>query len=166
MTKKITEFDAATPILTDIIEFTSDPGGTAISKKSTFTNAVKIAVKPIIVALSDETTVLSAASTSVPLFSMRAPYAITLTEIRASVNIAGTGAALVTIDVHESGTTLMDTTKVTIDATEKTSTTAATTGVISDSAIADDALLEFFLDVRDTNNVATGLKIALIGVEA
>ena len=115
-----------------------------------------------IVALSDETTVLPTASTTVPLLKFRLPFAFTITEVRASVNIAGTGGALVTVDIHENGTTILST-KITIDATERTSETAATPPTVSDSSLADDAEIEVFLDVRDTDNVATGLKVTLVG---
>ncbi len=113
-------------------------------------------------AMSDETSVLPAASTSVPLFTFRLPFAFTVTEVRASLTTAGTGAALVTVDIHENGTTILST-KITIDATEKTSKTAVAAPVISDSLLADDAEIEVFLDVRDTDNVATGLKFTIIG---
>lgn len=115
-----------------------------------------------IVAVSDETTVLPAASTTVPLVTFRVPFGFTVTGVRASLTTAGTGAALVTVDIHDSGTTILST-KITIDATEKTSETAATPPVISDSVLADDAEIELFLDVRDTDNVATGLKVTIVG---
>ena len=69
---------------------------------------------------------------------------------------------MVTVDVHENGTTVLST-KVTIDASEKTSATAATQPVISDSALAVNSLIEIFVDQIDTDNVASGLKIYLIG---
>jgi len=90
--------------------------------------------------------------------------AFTVDEVRASLTSAGTGAALVTVDIHEAGTTILST-KITIDATEKTSESAATPPVVSDASLADDALIELFLDVRDTDNVAAGLKVTIIGHE-
>ena len=92
------------------------------------------------------------------------PYGFNLTNVKAGLTTAGTGAALVTVDVHEAGTTVLST-KVTIDATEKTSATAATAPVVSDAAIAADSLIEIFVDVRDTDNVAAGLKVYLIGYQ-
>ncbi len=121
--------------------------------------------RPILLALSDETTVLDPASTTVPVMTIRMPYKFVLTGVRASLTTAGTGAALITVDIHESGTTVLST-KITIDATEKTSETAATPPVISDSSLANDSLIELFLDVRDTDNVATGLKVTLLGHES
>ena len=123
------------------------------------------ATKPlenISMALGDESTVLAAASTTVPLVTFNMPYGFTLTGVIVSAVAAPTGAALVTVDVHENGTTVLST-KVTIDATEKTSATAATQPVISDSALAVNSLIEIFVDQIDTDNTAAGLKIYLIG---
>jgi|APSaa5957512493_1039668.scaffolds.fasta_scaffold01253_6 hypothetical protein len=141
-------------------------GATTIQANAVELSMVATAAKTesFTVALSDETTVLPCASTTVPLATFRMPYAFTVTDARASVRTVGTGAALVTVDIHESGTTILST-KLTIDASEKTSETAATARVISDSALADDALMEFFLDTRDTNNLATGLKVTIIGYQ-
>lgn len=117
----------------------------------------------IAIAGSDETTVLGAASTTVPVATFHAPYGMTLTDIKAGLTTAGTGAALLTVDVHVAGTTVMSTTKVTVDATEKTSGTAATPPVLTTTTIAEDDLIEIFVDQLDTDNVATGLKVYLIG---
>jgi hypothetical protein len=111
-------------------------------------------------ACSDETTVFTA-STSVAKATFRMPHAMTLTEVRASVTTAASGGGL-EIDVHDSGTTIFST-KVTIDDIESTSTTASTPAVISDSALADDAEIEIFIDSLDGGNAATGLKVFLIG---
>lgn len=147
----------------DRIPIIDDPAGTPTIKYTTPAELRAIVgIESFIIACSDETTVLGAASTSVPLATFRMPYAFTVTAVRASLRTAGTGAALITCDIHESGTTILST-KITIDATEKTSTTAATAPVISDSSLADDALIELFLDQRDTDNVATGLKITITG---
>ena len=116
----------------------------------------------IIIAASDETTVLS---TGTAKTTFRMPYAFTVSEVRASLTTAGTGAALVTVDINDSGTTILST-KLTIDATETTSTTAATAPVISDAALADDAEITIDIDIIDTDNVAKGLKVEIIGFNA
>ena len=54
-------------------------------------------------------------------------------------------------------------TVISIDATEKTSTTAATPPVISDSALADDAEITVDIDQVGSTIAGTGLKIWLIG---
>jgi hypothetical protein len=110
----------------------------------------------IIVAASDEATTLTAGTSYV---TFRMPFAMTLTSVRASLTTASTSGA-VTVDINEGGATLLST-KLTIDQDEKTSTTAATPAVISDSALADDA--EISIDVDGAGTGATGLKITLIG---
>jgi hypothetical protein len=107
-------------------------------------------------ALSDETTALT---TGAAKLTARAPFAFTLTAVRASLSTASS-SGIPTVDINEGGTTILST-KLTIDANEKTSTTAATAAVISDSAIADDAELTFDIDVAGTG--AAGLKVWLIG---
>lgn len=126
-------------------------------KKAT-TQDFKIFVgKEFIIACSDEDTALSA-GTGVRTFRM--PKAMTLTAVRASLNSACTTGTF-TVDINEGGTTILST-KLTIDATETTSTTAATAVVISDSALADDALIT--IDIDDAGDgTATGLKVAFIG---
>tara|TARA_R110000822_G_scaffold117225_1_gene249326 strand:+ start:229 stop:966 length:738 start_codon:yes stop_codon:yes gene_type:complete len=119
----------------------------------------------IAIALGDEATVLATASTTVPVVTYHMPYGFTLTDVKVGLTVAGTGAGLVTIDVHEAGTTVLST-KVTVDATEKTSGTATTPMVISDSALAVDSLIEIFVDVVDTDNVASGAKVYLIGYQS
>jgi hypothetical protein len=111
------------------------------------------------VAMSDETTVITTGTAKV---TMRAPYAFTLTGVRASVNTVSS-SGLPTVDINEgagAGTTVLST-KLTIDASEFTSVTAAAAAVISDSAIADDAQLTFDIDVAGTG--AKGLKVWVYG---
>lgn len=111
------------------------------------------------VACSDETSALTDSTTAKVTFRM--PHAMTLTEVRASLTTDASGSGF-TVDVHESGTTVMATTKVTIDDGEGTSTTASP-AVISDSALADDAKIEVFIDDLDASSAARGLKVWLIG---
>lgn len=110
----------------------------------------------ICVALSDEVTALVAGTA---VLTMRAPFAFTLTAVRSSLTVVSS-SGLVTVDINEAGASLLST-KLSIDANEKTSTTAAAAAVISDSAIADDAELTFDIDAAGTG--AIGLKVWLIG---
>jgi len=112
-------------------------------------------------ALSDETTDLT---TGTAKLTFRMPHAMTLTEVRASVGTAPTGSVL-TVDINESGSTILST-KITIDATEKTSETAATAPVISDSALADDAEITVDIDTIGSTIAGAGLKVTLIGTVA
>ena len=65
------------------------------------------------------------------------------------------------MDINDSGTTILST-KLTFDNDERTTTTAATPAVISDSALADDAEITIDIDTVGTSG-ASGLKITLIG---
>ena len=110
-------------------------------------------------AVTDETTEIIAGTGKV---TFRMPYAFTLSEVRASLTTAATGASLFTVDINEAGTSILST-KITLDASETTSTTAATAAVISDVDLADDA--EITIDIDQAGNVTTGrgLKVYLIG---
>tara|TARA_R110000868_G_scaffold172691_2_gene408635 strand:- start:240 stop:785 length:546 start_codon:yes stop_codon:yes gene_type:complete len=116
------------------------------------------------IALGDESTVLATASTSVPVVTYNIPYGFEVTNVIISATVAGTGAGLVTVDIHDDGTTILST-KVTLDSTEKTSATASTQPVISSSTIVANSLIEIFVDVIDTDNVCAGLKVWLIGYQ-
>ena len=96
--------------------------------------------------------------------TFRMPYAMTLTAVRASLSTAQASGSIFTVDINEGGTTILST-KLTIDNTEKTSTTAATAAVISDSALADDAEITIDID-QIGNGSAKGLKVTLIGYRA
>lgn len=113
----------------------------------------------LIIAASDETTAIT---TGTAKATFRMPFAMTLTGVRASLTTASSSGTP-TIDINEGGTTILST-KLTIDANEKTSTTAAVAAVISDSALADDAEITIDVDVAGTG--AAGLKVALIGTKA
>jgi hypothetical protein len=110
------------------------------------------------VAASDETTAITAATNKV---KFRMPYAMTLTAVRGSLSTAQASGSIFTVDINEAGTTILST-KLTIDNTELTSTTAVTAAVISDTALADDA--EISIDVDQIGDgTGKGLKITLIG---
>ena len=83
--------------------------------------------------------------------------AITVKAVGAYVDTAGTTGTM-TIDIHEAGTTIMTTNKITLDTTEKSSETAATAPAVTDSAIAADAILTFDVDGVHTT-AAKGLTV-------
>jgi len=112
----------------------------------------------LIIACSDESTALTTGTAKV---TFRMPYAFTLTDVRASVNTAPTGATL-NVDINEGGVSVLSTV-LTIDAGEKTSTTAATPAVISDASLADDAEMTVDIDQVGSTVAGKGLKVALIG---
>ncbi len=116
----------------------------------------------IAIACSDESTALT---TGTAKATFRMPYAFTLTEVRASLTTAPTTSGLFTVDINEAGTTVLST-KLTIDNTETTSTTAATPAVISDTALADDAEITVDIDAISGGATEAGLKVYLIGYKA
>ena len=91
------------------------------------------------------------------------PYAFTLTSVKASVNTAPVGSAI-TVDINEGGSTILST-KLTIDATEKTSTSAATPAVISDTGLANNAEITIDIDAVGSSTAGKGLKVTLIGYQ-
>jgi hypothetical protein len=115
----------------------------------------------LVVAASDETTALTTGTAKI---TFRMPRAVTLTAVRASLTTAQASGSIFTVDINEAGTSILST-KLTIDNTEKTSSTAATPPVISDTALADDAEMTIDID-QIGNGTATGLKVTLIGTYA
>jgi hypothetical protein len=109
-------------------------------------------------AASDETTALTTGTAKV---TFRLPVAFTLTAVRASLTTAQASGSIFTVDINQSGSSVLGT-KLTIDNTEKTSTTAATPATITTSALTDDAEITVDID-QIGNGTATGLKITLIG---
>jgi len=121
----------------------------------------ELVTQSLIVAASDETTDLT---TGTAKSTFRMPYAFTLSSVRASVTTAPTGSTII-VNIKESGTTILSS-RITIDATEKTSVTATAQPVISDTALADDAEITVDIDQVGSTVTGTGLKITLIGTKA
>lgn len=113
-----------------------------------------------VIACSDETTDLTTGTK----VTFRMPFAMTVSEVRASVTTAPTGAAII-VDINEGGTSILST-KLTIDVSEKTSTTAATPAVILDSSIADDAEVTIDIDQIGSTIAGAGLKVYIKGNKA
>lgn len=129
---------------------------TAATPGTDYATVAQAKSEVIIVAVSDETTAITTGTAKV---TFRMPWAMTLTAVRSSLSTAST-SGLPTVDIKESGTTILST-LLTIDANEKTSTTAATAAVISDSNLADDA--EMTIDITVAGTGAKGLKVYFIG---
>ena len=130
---------------------------------SGFTRAqLSVAAKQEVIAIAcgDESTAATAA-TAVVTFHM--PYAFTLTGVKAGVTVAPVGSTML-IDINEAGSTVL-TTKLMIDASEKTSGTAATAAVIGGAgpALADNALMTIDVDQIGSSTAGAGLKVYLIG---
>jgi hypothetical protein len=137
----------------------SGNNSTRIATTAFVTDAIAKQPEVLIIAVSDETTALT---TGAPKVTFRMPWAMTLTAVRASVTTAPTGAAL-QVDINETGSGTILSTKLTIDISEKTSTTAATPAVISDSTLADDAEITIDIDTIGSTIAGAGLKVYLIG---
>lgn len=112
----------------------------------------------MIIACSDETTNLTTGNAKV---TFRAPFAFTILGLRANVNTAPTGSTII-VDINEGGSTIMTTNKLSIDASEKTSVTAATAAGITDSAIADDAEMTIDIDQPGSTAAGKGLKVTIL----
>lgn len=122
------------------------------------TTGLKWAPDPAVlaVAVSDETTSITTGTAKV---TFRMPFAMTVTAVRASLATASTSGTP-TFDINEGGSSILGT-KLSIDANEKTSTTAASAATITDSALADDAEITIDIDVAGTG--AKGAKVYIIG---
>ena len=96
------------------------------------------------------------------------PYGFELTSVRATLTTAGTTSGVTTIDIEDDGTTIFAT-LLTIDATEKTSTSAATafdfTASASSLTLGDGSVMKINVDVLSGGATEAGLKIWLIGYQ-
>lgn len=112
----------------------------------------------LLLAVSDETTALT---TGVGKLTFRMPYAFVPTTVRGSLTTAQTGGSILTVDINESGVSILST-KLTIDNGEKTSTSATVPPSLSDVLLGDDAEITIDID-QIGDGTAKGLKITLIG---
>ena len=136
--------------------------GQRLESASGEASGLKFAPDPVVlaVAVSDETTAITTGTAKV---TFRMPFAMTVTAVRASLATASTSGNP-TFDINEGGTSILGANKLSIDANEKTSTTAATATSISDSALADDA--EITIDIDTAGTGAKGAKVYIIGTRA
>jgi len=107
-------------------------------------------------AVSDEVTAITTGTAKI---TFRMPWPMTLRKVKASLKTASSSGTP-TFDINEGGTTILST-KLTIDANEKTSETAAAAAVISDPNLAADA--EMTVDIDAAGTGAVGAKIYLLG---
>jgi hypothetical protein len=114
----------------------------------------------IMTAASDEVTAIVAGA---GLMQFRMPYAMTGSEIRASLGSAcATGTF--TLDVLVGAATVFST-LLTVDATEKTSVSAAIPAVLSVTAWPDDSAVSISV-TNQGDGTATGLKVTMIGTRS
>lgn len=117
----------------------------------------------MVVAASDETSNLTTGTGRV---TFRVPRGFTLTGVRTSVNTAPVGNTII-VDVNKNGVSVF-TTRVSIDAGEKTSVTAATPAVLDAAqvSIADDDEITIDIDQVGSSTAGRGLKVTLLGTRA
>lgn len=114
-------------------------------------------LEAITYACSDETTAIA---TTGEKLRLRWPYEFTPTSARITLN-AACASGTFTVSVTVNGAALFST-NLTIDATEKSSKTAAVPAVLALTNIPDDA--EVIVTVSNTaNNLGTGLKMHMYG---
>lgn len=110
------------------------------------------------IAYSDETTAITATADKA---EFQIPYAFTVTSVFGTLTTAQATGNIFTVDIHESGTTILST-KLTIDNTEDTSATALAPAVISDASLAANAPLSIDVD-QIGDGTGTGGKVCLRG---
>lgn len=113
---------------------------------------------PIVIQLS-ASDLVTALTTGTGVGYVRSAQSFVIHEVRASLKTASSSGN-VTVDVKKNGTSIFST-LLTIDATEKTSKTAATPAVISTSAVSDDD--ELSVDITGAGTGSTGLIVTIIG---
>jgi len=137
--------------------------GTAPTLTNPIFSGTQVGAKvEIQVALSDLTTALTTGTNKA---YFRVPYAMTITEVRASVLTAPTGSTLI-VDINKNGTTIMSTNKLSIDASEKTSVTAATAAGVTTSSLSDDDEIGFDIDQVGSTIAGAGLIVTVKGTRA
>lgn len=108
-----------------------------------------------------------AITTGTAKITFRMPFAMTLSDgedgLRASLTGAGSTSGTTTVDVNQNGSTLMASTKLTIDDGDLTSVGATTEPVLTTTALADNASITVDVDAVTGGADETGLKIQLIG---
>jgi hypothetical protein len=116
--------------------------------------------------LTDETTL---PTTGVKYTTEPFPFNITITDIIGGLTTAGTGATLFTFDILKEDSvnantfTTIFTTKPTIDASEFTTTTAATPMALSSTTIEKGRRVQLKVNTLDSNSLARGAKLSILG---
>lgn len=148
--------DATLPLISTtaagLAKETGTPSGKFLRDDNDWAHPVDVIVIPV----GDEITPLIA-GTNIIRFRMLVPA--DLLAVRAAVNDAPTGSPLI-VDINEAGASVLST-KLSIDASETTSTTAAVAAVISDSDLADDAVISIDIDQVGSGTAGAGLKVSL-----
>jgi hypothetical protein len=108
------------------------------------------------VPVGDEGTAITAGTNKV---RFRADFTGTLVAVRAGVNTAPTGSTLI-VDINKNGASMLGT-KLSIDATETSSKTAASAATITTTSITDDDEISIDIDQPGATVAGAGLKVSL-----
>jgi len=154
--------DASMPNLTGDVTTSEGAVATTIGAAKVLLSMIATAAKSesLIIPASDNTTAL----TTGIKFTFYMPYAMTLTDIKASVLTAPTDATLI-VDVHEAGTTIMSSDKLEIETTELHTKDATDQPVLSDTTLANNAKIEIEIDQIGSSVAGAGLVVYLIGYQ-
>jgi len=145
----------ATTVPVGTINHVPTSGGTGA--EPTF-QVIPTQTESFMLAASDETTAL----TTGLKITFHMPYAFTLTDIKGSLTTASCCGGVV-VDVHEGACTIMACCKLDFDVNETSTECATCAPVISDTALADNAVMTIIVDTAGM--CATGLKVTLIGTQ-
>jgi hypothetical protein len=141
-------------------KFSCEPGETflAVRTNSLWKSLTPSKHETILIPVGDEDTPITTGTAKI---TFRMPWPMTVTSVRGSLGTVSSSGPT-TVDINEGLSSILST-KLTIDESEKTSTTAVA-AVISDSALADDAEITIDIDAAGTD--AAGLKVCLSGYRA
>lgn len=143
------------------VDDTVGAGGNGSGSGATGTAEATLQNESFVIACSDETTALTTGTGKRSFF---VPYDFRLTEVQAELATPQTSGSIFTVDVNESGVSLLST-KLTIDNGESTSITAVTPAVVSDTLLAKGSKVTIDIDQRG-DGTAKGLLVTLIGYQA
>lgn len=151
------DFSNLSPVSLDSNQFYGLIGITTEGTARLFAPSAFSGTEVIQAAVSDEATHLTVGTNKLVF---RMPRAGTLTAVRASVTTAPTGANLI-VDINLNGVSILGT-KLSIDATERTSTTAAAPATIITSSLPDDGEITIDIDQVGATFAGAGLKVTLL----
>lgn len=129
-----------------------------VAVSGSYTDLADTPLTALTYSVGDETTSLAVGT---GVFTMRAPFAFTLTDVRASVTTAPTGS-VIQVDVNATGASVFST-PMTIDAGERSSVDAAAPAVLAVTSLGNDQELSIDVDAVGSSFPGAGLKVALIG---
>jgi hypothetical protein len=159
-----TEINASAAIALSKIAFPSQSGNADKVLKTDGTSTISWGYPEgcFVLAASDETTDITTGTAKV---TFRAPFAFTIKRIpKATLSTAST-SGLPEVNIKVAGATIFGT-KLTIDANEKSSTTAATAATLATSTISVSDDDEITIDIDTAGTGAKGLKVYLYYVRS